>query len=94
MEISVYWCQIFVLPKRCLNSICRAFLCFGNIESHIVGLVKWQEVCKPKRVGGLGIKNIHVWNQITVGKSAWHIHIMKDSLWVRWVHGLYTKGGK
>ncbi|XP_057537068.1 uncharacterized protein LOC130814822 [Amaranthus tricolor] len=29
-----------------------------------------------------------------MGKMAWHIHMMKESLWVRWVHGVYTKGGK
>ncbi|XP_057528432.1 uncharacterized protein LOC130807292 [Amaranthus tricolor] len=49
-------------------------------------------VCKPK-CGGWGIKDVLTWNQIAVGKIAWHIHIMKDSMWVRWVNGVYTKGG-
>ena len=47
-----------------------------------------------KEGSGLGVWNIHVWNQAAVGKIAWHIHILQDSLWVNWVPGVYTKGGR
>lgn len=57
-------------------------------------MVSWKEGCKPKNIGGLGIRNLLFWNQCAVGKIAWHIYTMKESLWVRWVHGVYTKGGQ
>ena len=86
MGISSYWCQMFILPKKvisCINSICRSFLWFGTADSHKPRLVNWKAVCKPKKVGGLGIRNLYIWNQSVVGKMAWHIHMMKESLWVR-----------
>lgn len=95
--ISSYWCQIFILPKRVINvvnSICRSFLWFGVPHSHRPGNVRWKEVCNPKKVGGLGVRNILVWNQAAVGKIAWHIHMLRESLWVKLVHGVYTKGGR
>lgn len=54
-------------------------------------MVIWKDVCKPKKLGGLDNRDNYTWNQITVGKIAWHIHMMKDSLWVRWVHGIILK---
>ena len=52
------------------------------------------EVCKQKKVGGLGIRNIDKGNETAVGKLAWHVANLSESLWVRWVHGgVYTKGG-
>lgn len=40
------------------------------------------------------MRNIHFWNQAAVGKLAWHLYSLRESLWVKWVHGVYTKGGK
>lgn len=57
MGISAYWCQIFIITKgviKCINSICRTFLWFGVANPNKHGLVKWKEVYKPKKVGGLG----------------------------------------
>ena len=42
--------------------------------------------------GGLGLRDIEIWNLVVVGKLAWHIHHMNESFWVRWVHDVYTKG--
>ena len=66
---------------------------FDISDSHKLGKVKWEDVCKPKKVGGLGLRNLLVWNQVAIGKIIWRISSMKDSMWVRWVHGVYTKGG-
>ena len=46
----------------------------------------------PKKNGGLGVWNLEIWNSITVVKLSWHISTLYESLWVRWVHGVYTKG--
>lgn len=40
------------------------------------------------------MRNILLWNQAAVSKLAWHIYSMQESLWVKWVHGVYTKGGR
>lgn len=33
----------------------------------------WQEVCSPKREGGLGIKNIILWNQACMVIHLWDL---------------------
>lgn len=38
--------------------------------------------------------NIYIWNQAVMGKIPWHIYTMQETLWVRWVHGVYMKGGR
>ena len=97
MGISKYWCQMFILPLRVIhivNSICRFFLWFDIHDSHKPGHVYWDAVCKPKKAGGLEIRNLQVWNAAAVGKITWYISHLRESLWVKWVHGVYTKGGR
>lgn len=53
--------------------------------------VAWEEVCKPKHEGGLGIRSLMHWNMAAVGKHIWAIAQKKDNLWVRWVHTIYIK---
>jgi len=55
--------------------------------------VAWDKVCTPKKQGGLGVKNLNLWNIACVAKLVWAITMKKDSLWVKWVHGRYLRGG-
>ena len=83
--ITSYWCQIFILPKRIINivnSIRRSFFWFGVSQSPKPSNINWKEICTPKKVGGLGMRNIQFWNQAAVGKIAWHVHMMRETLWV------------
>ena len=73
-----------------INYVCHSFLWFGVIDSSKLGNMSWSKVCKPKKFGGLGVRNLHLWN---LGKVAWHISSLIESLWVKWVHEVYTKGG-
>ncbi|XP_074300333.1 uncharacterized protein LOC141631580 [Silene latifolia] len=60
-----YWARIFILPKTVLNSIdaiCRAFLWHGQEQKESSVLVSWNQICKPRRKGGLGLKLLHQWN--------------------------------
>ena len=95
MGIFTYWCQMFILPRRVIktvNSICRSFLWFGVHDSQKPRHVSWATVCKLKKAGGLGIRNLQAWNIAAIEKIAWHISHLRESVWVRWVHGVYTKG--
>ena len=47
-----------------------------------------------KKEEGLGIRYMQIWNLAAVGKITWHISTMQDSLWVKWVHEVYMKGGR
>ncbi|VFR01060.1 unnamed protein product, partial [Cuscuta campestris] len=62
------------------------------IRSVIQGIeVAWDDICKPKEEGGLGLKNSEVWNQALVAKNLWNIASRKETLWVQWVHSVYLQ---
>ncbi|KAG5577729.1 hypothetical protein H5410_057863 [Solanum commersonii] len=54
-----------------------------------LALVAWENVCRPKKQGGSNIKGCKLWNIEPAGKLVWWLMERKDSLWVRWVHGMY-----
>ncbi|XP_019253939.1 PREDICTED: uncharacterized protein LOC109232639 [Nicotiana attenuata] len=94
-HIHTYWASIFVLPKKVIKSIigvCRCFLWDGKVYSNKPQLVAWDLVCRTKRQGGLGVKDIVVWNEEAIAKYVWNIAAKTDNLWVRWVNHIYLKG--
>ncbi|CAH9107180.1 unnamed protein product [Cuscuta europaea] len=54
--------------------------------------VAWCDVCLPKSEGGLGVRDTKVWNNALLSRTLWNIHAKQDSLWVKWVHGVYLQG--
>lgn len=97
LSISIYWSQTVIIPKKVLhqiNHICRSYLWHGVVDSNAPGNVNWEKVCRLKKEGGLGVRNLYYWNLAAVGKIAWHISSKQDSLWVKWVHEIYMKGGR
>ncbi|KAL6514499.1 hypothetical protein OROGR_020078 [Orobanche gracilis] len=93
--IQHYWSQLFPLPKKVLkavNTICRQFLWSGDIGGR-KSRVAWDDVCKPRTKGGLGLRHLETWNKAVLLKLLWAIHMKEDKLWVKWVHIYYVKEG-
>lgn len=97
MSITTYWCQIFILPKMMIkkvNVVCRAYLWnVDHCNSTKLGLVNQEHICRPKKEGGLDIRNLKAWNVVAIRETVWHISRLSESFWVWWIHGAYTKGG-
>ncbi|XP_023752887.1 uncharacterized protein LOC111901263 [Lactuca sativa] len=51
--------------------------------------VKWNDICRPKAYGGLGVKNLRKWNDALLAKHVWNVINNKNSLWVRWMKTNY-----
>ncbi|XP_074305780.1 uncharacterized protein LOC141641001 [Silene latifolia] len=78
-----YWARIFILSKTVLQKIdglCRKFLWHGNEMKDSPALVAWENICKPKRKGGLGLKCLYWWNIAAVAKYTWWIAQKTDHL--------------
>jgi len=94
LSMQVFWAKIFILPKRVIYLIeqkLNSFLWSGR-DSKAHAKVAWSKVCIPKREGGLGIKNIVVWNQASIHNHIWNLFSKASSLWVAWTEANWPKG--
>ncbi|GJS55834.1 hypothetical protein Tco_0629196 [Tanacetum coccineum] len=83
-SIHVYLASVFLLPGTIIKEINRLLKCFlWNRSETTKGKAKvdWSTICRPKDQGGLGLKNLQIWNQALLGKHVWNIAIKKDTLW-------------
>lgn len=76
-SLPLYHMSFYILPSWVINridQIRRAFLWKGGKTSHgISSLVKWEEVCKPRQMGGLGILDLRVFNTALLAKWWWQL---------------------
>ncbi|VFQ69341.1 unnamed protein product [Cuscuta campestris] len=87
--IEGFWLQAFPIHKIVLNRIttlCRSFLWGSKFFKEA-----WDDICKPKEEGGLGLRNSGYWNQALMAKTLWNIASRKETLWVQWVHAVYLQ---
>jgi len=54
-----------------------------------VAWVRWEEVCRPKQQGGLGVKNLEKFNIALLGKWVWRLKSEKSKLWDRILDSKY-----
>ncbi|GJR56309.1 RNA-directed DNA polymerase, eukaryota, reverse transcriptase zinc-binding domain protein [Tanacetum coccineum] len=93
--IHVYWASVFLLPKtviKDINCVLMNFLWNQGEVSRGKAKVAWKNVCKPKAMGGLGLKDLEVWNKCMIIKHLWNIANDKKSLWVKWVNTVKLQG--
>lgn len=94
--IQMYWSQVFMLPKKIIQSveaICRRFLWTGQAETSKKALIAWDKLCNAKEGGGLNFPNIAIWNKAAIGKLMWNVCKEEDKLWVQWIHNYYGQHG-
>ncbi|GJX65445.1 RNA-directed DNA polymerase, eukaryota, reverse transcriptase zinc-binding domain protein [Tanacetum coccineum] len=93
--MQIYWASVFLLPKNVIyeiNKMLKGFLwCQGELTKG-KAKISWKSICKPKEQGGLGIKNLQVWNEVLIVKQLWKVIAKKDTLWVKWVNTENLKG--
>lgn len=93
--ITNFWCSSFVLPKACvakINSMCSVFLWKGDLEAHNSARVAWATVTKPKEEGGLGVKDLILWNKACCLRLIWLLFFRPHSVWVSWFKEVVLKG--
>ncbi|GJU90235.1 hypothetical protein Tco_1302658 [Tanacetum coccineum] len=83
-SIHVYWASVFLLPTsviKDINRLLKAFLWNQSDTTNGRAKVAWSTIYKPKDQGGLGLRNLQIWNQALLAKHIWNIAVKKDSLW-------------
>ena len=72
--------------------MCSAFLWSGSPNISTKSKVAWEEVCKPKDEGGLGIRRIKDVSAVFDLKLIWRLFNSSTSLWVQWVKQIILRG--
>ena len=91
-SLSIYFVSLFVTPKRVaarLEKIQRYFLWGGGDLEKKPHLVNWSIVCLEKHNGGLGFKNLSLFNKALLGKWFWRFVKERNPLWKRVIVGKY-----
>ncbi|KAJ9562241.1 hypothetical protein OSB04_007401 [Centaurea solstitialis] len=90
-SLQLYWMAIFVFPSSVLHELevlFRAFLWSQGESIQGKCRVAWDIVCRSRDCGGLGIKNLTLWNRALIAKNLWDIISDRPTLWVAWVRRL------
>ena len=73
-SLSVYWASAFILPKKIIKEIekrLQAFLWKGTGNSGYAK-VAWNDVCRPVKEGGQGIRDVAL-NQALMSKKLYDV---------------------
>lgn len=88
-----YHMSVHLLPKTIINKlekIRRKFFWQGGGTKRKYHLVKWEIICKSKKKGGLGIKDLRKMNISLLYKWWWKFE-KEDGLWQKIVKFKYLK---
>lgn len=91
--MSNYLMSCFTLSQKIIRSInkSQAKFWWGKRVDKFCRLIKWDSLCQPGSLGGVGISNLSYMNIALVTKLAWRIISQPSSIF-RVVKGKYERG--
>lgn len=75
-SLPIYSVSIFKILGKftdAIQKIQKDLVWYGVEKKKRVSLVTWKNVCKPKKLGGLGLKNIRTLNKTLLAKQIWEM---------------------
>lgn len=93
--IPTYLMSCFLLPGNLITSIEAAIREFwwGNGEARKMAWLAWSQLCRSKRQGGLGFRDLRAFNMALLAKQGWRILTNPDSLMARIFEAKYFPHG-
>ncbi|KAJ6793872.1 Uncharacterized protein M6B38_234015 [Iris pallida] len=88
--VAHFWLQSILLPVatiRRVDRLCADFLWRGGMHA-----VSWEQLCRPRKEGGVGLRPLLEIREASALKLSWRF-ISGGSLWADWMHSRYVKQG-
>jgi hypothetical protein len=91
-NLPTYFFPLFPISSSvasCIEKLHRDFLWGGIGEEFKYHLVSWSKVCSPISEGGLGIRNVRIFNKALLGKWLWRYAHKREAWWKSVVDAKY-----
>ncbi|KAL5551944.1 hypothetical protein UlMin_002120 [Ulmus minor] len=72
-----------------LHRLCARFWWGGDISKQKMHWCTWEQLCVHKKNGGMGFRDLRLFNKAILAKQAWRIHTQPSSLVARVLQGFY-----
>ncbi|MCH79323.1 LINE-1 reverse transcriptase like [Trifolium medium] len=82
--IPIFYLSYLKLPVKVWKEVVkiqRKFLWSGLSNRSKISWVKWEDVCRPKRDGGLGVRDLRLTNLSLLAKWRWKLLLPEGGLW-------------
>jgi hypothetical protein len=92
--VPIYPMMTAIIPKSCIDEIHKMQRSFiwgesNNVRKyHAIG---WNNVAKPKELGGLGLRRLNVMNKACILKLCWKLQAGSQELWSEVLWGKYKR---
>ncbi|XP_062075987.1 uncharacterized mitochondrial protein AtMg00310-like [Humulus lupulus] len=93
-SIPTYTMSLFKLPMSFVNSIhgmCARFWWGGDDTKQKMHWCTWGRLWWHKEDGGMGFRDLHLFNQAMLAKQAWRLYDDPSSLAAKVLKGLYHR---
>ncbi|XP_057248296.1 putative ribonuclease H protein At1g65750 [Beta vulgaris subsp. vulgaris] len=94
--LPTYLMGVYKLPVAVIQEIHSAMARFwwgGKGDERKMHWLSWEKMCKPKCMGGMGFKDLAVFNDALLGKQVWRLLHNKESLLSRVMSAKYYPHG-
>jgi hypothetical protein len=93
VALPSYAMSSFLLPKSFCSKLDRIFKNFwwgfSASKSGNLTFKAWDSICKPKELGGLGLRRMREVNLALISKLGWNLLNKMDLMWVSQLHCKY-----
>ncbi|KAJ6836362.1 uncharacterized protein M6B38_328180 [Iris pallida] len=86
--ITMFWFQSIQIPSatiRKVEALCADFIWRGGMHA-----ISWDQLCRPREEGGVGLRSLHTVRKAACVKMAWRF-IKGGSLWADWMASRYLR---